>query len=183
MVCKPLDIPQYSITNTLLDEEKKKYFKIQASSAGPASSAYSSEDVKRRKLRDEKEAEAARFQERRKYRIRRSNILQERLAGGLLQRECGHAGFEPARIFAGGLVPRGYHPVDAIEAKTEGPSIFTVSHRPGVGPSTIEFRSGECPFISCSFRTVEGHMEMSRTEYTTLHMRSVPIPCMSSRDL
>ncbi|KAL2066589.1 hypothetical protein VTL71DRAFT_2660 [Oculimacula yallundae] len=113
------------------DSTKNKYFKIQPNSAGPASSAYSSQDVKRRRLRAEKEDEAAREQERRKRRIRRSEILERGLTGGILQREYGHVGFEPASILAGGFMKSEQFPID-------GRGVFTITHRSEIGPQTID---------------------------------------------
>jgi hypothetical protein len=81
IICQPL---------TLADAEKKKYFKIQASSQAPASSAYSSRDVKRRKIKAERSAAQARETASHKDRIRRSKVLGAPLAGGFLERECGY---------------------------------------------------------------------------------------------
>ncbi|KAF7880643.1 uncharacterized protein EAF02_007489 [Botrytis sinoallii] len=69
------------------DSEKKKYFKIQANA--PSGSAYSSHDVKRRKLDDENnKAESLRVQ-RNVGRIKRAKILESPMAGGFLSREFG----------------------------------------------------------------------------------------------
>ncbi|KAH7370751.1 hypothetical protein BKA65DRAFT_23918 [Rhexocercosporidium sp. MPI-PUGE-AT-0058] len=131
------------------DQEKKKYFKIQASSAGPASTAYSSQDVKRRKLRDEKAAEAARDKERRNRRIQQSNVLTQPLVGGALQREYGNDGFEPARILAGGLVRQGHVLLDEEQAEN-GSGTFTIIHRLEVSPAVIDFRVVTNGLIECS---------------------------------
>ncbi|KAH9217233.1 hypothetical protein DL95DRAFT_522175 [Leptodontidium sp. 2 PMI_412] len=121
------------------DQDKQKYFKIQPSSAGPASSVYSSQDVKRRKLRDEKEAKAARDQARQKHRIQQSKLLTEPLIGGALQREYGNDGLEPAKILAGGLVRQGHVLID--EGRVAGGSgMFTIVYRPEIGSSVIDFR-------------------------------------------
>ncbi|KAG4442239.1 hypothetical protein IFR05_002288 [Cadophora sp. M221] len=121
------------------DQEKKKYFKVQPSSAGPASSAYSSQDVKRRKLRDEHGAKAARDQARQKHRIQHSKLLTEPLIGGVLQREYGNDGLEPARILAGGLVRQGHVLIDG-EGAEDGTGMFAIIYRPDIGPSVINFR-------------------------------------------
>ncbi|KAM0162511.1 hypothetical protein ACHAQE_003651 [Botrytis cinerea] len=69
------------------DSEKKKYFKIQANA--PSGSAYSSHDVKRRKLDDENsKAESLRVQ-RNVGRIKRAKILESPMAGAILSREFG----------------------------------------------------------------------------------------------
>ncbi|KAK6583648.1 hypothetical protein PZA11_003378 [Diplocarpon coronariae] len=91
------DIPGY-----YFDNEKNKYFKIQPQ--GPASSAYSERDVKRRKLRDENEVAIVKEKQRQAGRIQRSKILEDPLFGGVLTREYGYAGFDPAVIVAGGLM-------------------------------------------------------------------------------
>jgi hypothetical protein len=147
MVCGSLDIPEFSLTHTLLDQDKKKYFKIQPSSAGPASSVYSSQDVKRRKLRDEKEAKAARDHAREKLRIQQSKLLTEPLIGGALQREYGNDGLEPAKILAGGLVRQGHVLIDEVRV-AGGSGMFTIIYRPDIGPSVIDFRLGKIPFTS-----------------------------------
>ncbi|CZT08814.1 uncharacterized protein RAG0_13781 [Rhynchosporium agropyri] len=137
------------IPGMYFDEEKGKYFKIQASGAGPASSAYSSNDVKRRELRAKKEGEAARVRERQRCRIKRSTILQKRLAGGLLQREYGRAGFEPGGVVARGLVRAGHLTISYDEADRVGTGVFTISHRPEIGPSTINI--GYCSKVRSDF--------------------------------
>ena len=78
---------EYLLIIMLLDEEKKKLFKIQTSSQASATSAYSSADIKRRKVEAERIANEARETARPKDRIQRSNILKEPLTGGILQRE------------------------------------------------------------------------------------------------
>jgi len=88
------------------DKEKKKYFKIQNNS--PASSAYSSQDVKRRKTRDEKNEERAEEAFRQRGRIQRSKILDAPLAGQILSRELGQYGrLDAAHVYSRGLVPQG----------------------------------------------------------------------------
>jgi hypothetical protein len=100
--------------NPAQDKEKKKYFKIQNNS--PASSAYSSQDVKRRKTRDEKNEERAEEAARQRGCIRRSRILEAPLAGQILSRELGQCGrLDAAQIFSQGLVPQGrYVPSQSI---------------------------------------------------------------------
>lgn len=122
------------------DTKSEKYFAIQANYAAPASSSYSSQDVKRRKLRDEKEVEAAKKEERQARRIRQAKILHEPLAGGSLRRETGIDGFNPAQILAGGLVPRGHHTLIAPSNREMGSGIFSIGHKPDVGSSVFELR-------------------------------------------
>lgn len=104
----PAHIYQTYANNFFADQEKGKYFKIQAAGAAPATSAYSSEDVKRRKLIDERTQAVEKEVIRQKGRIRRS--LLDSLAGGILRREYGrgNVSLEGPRIFASGLVPQGW---------------------------------------------------------------------------
>jgi hypothetical protein len=55
----------------------------------PASAAYSSSDVKRRRLNEEQSAREAESAELKRLRIRRSEILEHPLLGGFLSREQG----------------------------------------------------------------------------------------------
>lgn len=136
--------PPSSTANALQDKEKRKYFKIQASGSAPASSSYSNQDVKRRKLRDEREAATAREEQRQKGRIRHPRILEEPLTGGILRRECGHGNLDSAKIFAGGLVRRGYVPQPPVNPPDrESSPMFTVSHRPDLGPCVVDVAGGK----------------------------------------
>ncbi len=133
-----------SVAKILLDKEKKKYFKIQASGSAPASSAYSNQDVKRRKLLDEREAAATREKKRQKGRIRHPRILEEPLASGILRRECGHGQLDSAKVFAGGLVRRGYVPQPrAYRPDRESCPMFNVCHRPDLGSCVIDVAQGK----------------------------------------
>ncbi|KAJ8071090.1 hypothetical protein OCU04_001433 [Sclerotinia nivalis] len=69
------------------DSEKKKYFKVQANA--PSSSAYSSQDVKRRKIDDENTKAQSLKVQRNVGRIKRARILEAPIAGGFLSREFG----------------------------------------------------------------------------------------------
>ena len=95
-------------TNVSADQEKGKYFKIQATGAAPATSAYSSADVKRRKLMDGRTQAVKKEALRQKGRIRRS--ILDPLTGGILRREYGKGGqgLDGPQIFAKGLVSQGY---------------------------------------------------------------------------
>jgi hypothetical protein len=70
--------------------EKKKYFKIQPNHAVPTGSAYSADEVKRRRIELETASEIARNVERRRNLVHRARILQNPLIGGSLSREHGH---------------------------------------------------------------------------------------------
>jgi hypothetical protein len=101
-------IYQTYANNFSADQEKGKYFKIRAPGTAPAASAYSSEDVKRRKLIDERTQALEKEVIRQKGRIRRS--ILDPLAGGILRREYGRGSVsvEGPRIFANGLIPQGW---------------------------------------------------------------------------
>ncbi|KAI6716733.1 hypothetical protein JHW43_000685 [Diplocarpon mali] len=157
------DIPGY-----YFDNEKNKYFKIQPQ--GPASSAYSERDVKRRKLRDENEVAIVKEKQRQAGRIQRSKILEDPLFGGVLTREYGYAGFDPAVIVAGGLMRCGtlctkYHgTTDIIELMRPQQSIplFTVGRRPDYGSSVVKICYAQ-----------ESRFRMIRTAVGTLNRLSV----------
>lgn len=120
------------------DKDKGKYFKIQANA--PAKSAYSAQDVKRRKLEDEKAQSVAEDKARQKGRIRRSLRAGNPLAGGILAREYGYSSLDGPGIFANGLVSQGY----CLEQY--GPPfdlIFAVQERRDLGPSMIDLRTCE----------------------------------------
>ena len=91
----------------VLDSEKKKYFAIQAHA--PASTAYSAQDVKRRKTRDERTASKALQELSRKGRIQPSKVLAEPLAGDFLEREYGGVGrgIRASNIIARNLTSQG----------------------------------------------------------------------------
>ena len=95
-------------SNVSADQGKGKYFKIQAAGAAPATSVYSSEDVKRRKLIDERTQAIEKEVIRQKGRIRRS--ILDPLTGGILHREYGKVGrgLDGPQIFANGLVSQGH---------------------------------------------------------------------------
>ncbi|RDL38246.1 uncharacterized protein BP5553_02586 [Venustampulla echinocandica] len=124
----PLDIPGY-----YYDKEKKKYFKIQSGS--PASAAYSSQDVKRRKTRDEKTEATAFAIARQKGRIHRPKLLREPLTGGILAREQGQGTLRAPDACARGLVAQGSVPLVTFEDP-----MFAINHRPDLGPSRLNIR-------------------------------------------
>lgn len=128
-----------------IDIEKKKYFKIQPSGAAPPSSAYSQQDVKKRKLNDKKAESRALAVARERRRINRSKILLEPLAGGLLARENGYGGLDASEILAGGLVSQGYISAMMQFSSCSAP-LFAFGHRPDLGPSISDLWIGEFPF-------------------------------------
>lgn len=125
-----------------IDVEKKKYFKIQASSAGPASTAYSSQDVKRRETRD-RLAETKKLKlARQKGRIRGSRVLESPLAGDVLEREHGRRrDIDTAKIFATGLKPLGRLSSLVDTYDCDNP-LFHIDHRPELGSSVADLSIG-----------------------------------------
>jgi hypothetical protein len=73
-----------------VDSEKGKYFKIQANA--PSHSAYSSHDVKRRKIENEAQQAQELVSQRLVGRVSRSRIFAAPLMGGFLSREFGENG-------------------------------------------------------------------------------------------
>jgi hypothetical protein len=135
----------FPIPDLIIDNEKKKYFKIQASSAAPSSSAYSAQDVKRRKTRDQMSEARSLGLARQKGRIRRSKVTEEPLAGGLLEREHGRLlherSLDTAQILAGGLVPQGCLSSLMQFSECSDP-LFDIDHRTDLGHSTVDVRIG-----------------------------------------
>ncbi|KAI3327630.1 hypothetical protein HD806DRAFT_328652 [Xylariaceae sp. AK1471] len=79
-----MEIPGY-----YYDSEKGRYFKVENSKTAPTSAAWSTDNVKKRRLRDEDEAAARRHLNLAKNRIRRARALNEPLMGGFFAREYG----------------------------------------------------------------------------------------------
>ena len=148
MVFCLLSFSRESLTS-LLDKEKKKYFKIQSSGAAPPSSAYSQQDVKKRKLNDEKAKSRATAVARERGRIKRSKRLLEPLAGGFLEREYGQDGLDTAQILAGGLVSQGYISAMMQFSCCSAP-LFAFGHRPELGPSISDLWIGEYSSLDTS---------------------------------
>ncbi|KAF6809017.1 hypothetical protein CSOJ01_07188 [Colletotrichum sojae] len=71
------------------DEEKGKYFKIEKTQSAPANSAYSAENVKRRKIQHREAEVVAARRERLRRHIVRSAVLRDPLLGGFLDAELG----------------------------------------------------------------------------------------------
>jgi hypothetical protein len=130
-----------------IDKERKKYFKIQPNGGAPASSAYSSQDVKRRKTRDERAEARALGIVRQRGRIKRSKMMANSFAGGLLSRESGHGSLDTAQVLAEGLVPQGYISSLTQFSACSSP-LFVFSHRPDLGPSISDLWIGKPPSLS-----------------------------------
>jgi hypothetical protein len=130
-----------------IDKEKKKYFKIQPNGGGPVSSAYSSQDVKRRKTRDERAEARALGIARQRGRIKRSKMMANSFAGGLLSRESGHGSLDNAQVLAEGLVPQGYISSMMQFSACSSP-LFAFGHRPDLGPSISDLWIGKSPSLT-----------------------------------
>ncbi|KAL3427545.1 hypothetical protein PVAG01_01053 [Phlyctema vagabunda] len=123
------------------DQEKKKYFKV---TSGTGNSAYSSRDVKRRKVQDADAVETAHRAMREKDRIKRSKIMLSASAGGFLSSSYGHTRLGlVSEVFASQLVeqPKAPWAIDGgealIGARIINP-IFDIQHRSDLGPSTSD---------------------------------------------
>src|SRR4051812_24664095 len=115
-----------ALVDYVIDREKKKYFKTLSSSSAPASSAYSSRDVKRRKIIDERAAMDALNLGRQKGRIKKSPILKAPSTGGFMARQLGHcAKIDAASIYAAGL------PHQGRGRKIQDYALLAVIPRPG----------------------------------------------------
>lgn len=137
-----------------VDKDKKKYFKVQPTA--PATSAYSRQDIKKRRLEDAKAASEALAKARERHRIKRSNLLSESLNGGLLKREYGQDyGLDGAQILAGGFVSQGY--ISALMAFSScSAPLFAFGHRPDLGPSISDLWIGESLSLIISLNMVAG---------------------------
>ncbi|KAI1506574.1 hypothetical protein F5X99DRAFT_8807 [Biscogniauxia marginata] len=94
------------------DPERRRYFKIEDSKTAPSTAAWSSENVKKRRLEDETATAALRRMNLTKNRIARSKVLSEPLIGGFFAREYGDADRDvPAVCFARGLLEKGQLPL------------------------------------------------------------------------
>ena len=94
------------------DKEKKRYFKVEASSTAPPGASWSRDKVKQRRV-ETKQAEVVNYYRRRKeaLTIKRSALHDDPLTGGLLLRETGIGGDPrelPARALALGLRNQGF---------------------------------------------------------------------------
>ncbi len=94
------------------DEEKKKYFKIEKSNTAPSGAAWSSDNVKKRRLEDEEAVKAIRHMTLDKCRITRASIFDHPITGGFLDREFGRLRPDVVQAsFAQGLVDKGKLPL------------------------------------------------------------------------
>ncbi|KAI1428517.1 hypothetical protein F5Y12DRAFT_30035 [Xylaria sp. FL1777] len=102
-----MNIPGY-----YYDPVKRRYFKVENSKTAPTNAAWSSNSVKRQKLRDEDVAAALRHKNVAKTRIRRARVLHEPLTGGFFAREYGAAKDDmQAACFVEGMRHKGCFPL------------------------------------------------------------------------
>ncbi|KAI0479079.1 hypothetical protein GGR56DRAFT_633394 [Xylariaceae sp. FL0804] len=94
------------------DTSKGRYFKIEKTGTAPRQAAWSSDNVKKRRLEDDEAAATQRHRNLTKSRITRSKALSNPLMGGFLARECGDEIRDvPAASFARGLLEKGQLPL------------------------------------------------------------------------
>lgn len=124
------------------DKLKKKYFKVQTSSAAPASSAYSSLDIKRRKLEDERSEALALGIARQKGLIQRSSGLRNSPLSELLAGEKVHSHRDVAQTFVAGLAEQGcFHDPDSMPCSCS--PLFDIEPRPDIDSSRVDIRIGK----------------------------------------
>ncbi|KAI1149377.1 hypothetical protein F4825DRAFT_430709 [Nemania diffusa] len=98
-----MNIPGY-----YYDPGKGRYFKVESSKTAPTDAAWSSDNVKRQKIRDDDTAAAVRYLNIAKSRVRRARVLHDPLTGGFFAREYGAARDDmQAACFAEGLQNKG----------------------------------------------------------------------------
>ncbi|XXG97136.1 Mitochondrial DNA replication protein yhm2 [Hypoxylon texense] len=103
----PNEIPGY-----YWDEKKRRYFKVEKGTTAPGDAAWSSDNVKKRKLEDAASVEALRKLNLNKNRIVRSEAVNQPIMGGFFARECGETDLDlPAAAFAQGFVEKGKVPL------------------------------------------------------------------------
>lgn len=132
------------------DKLKKKYFKVQTSSAAPASSAYSSLDIKRRKLEDERSEALALGIARQKGLIQRSSGLRNSPLSELLAGENVHSHRDVAQTFVAGLAEQGcFHDSDSMPCSCS--PLFDIEPRPDIDSSRVDIRIvGDSYFTVCA---------------------------------
>lgn len=90
------------------DEEKKRYFKIEAGRTAPSSAAWSAENVKKRKAEKQIAVREQKRMEKTMGLIKRSGVLAHPQTGGRLTREFGIVDPElPVASWAAGLREKG----------------------------------------------------------------------------
>jgi hypothetical protein len=99
-------------SDSFSDEEKKRYFKVESSQTAPATSAWSSDSVKKRKLESKEATAALQRLGLEKSLVKRSPLLGDPLVGGAYVREHGvpRRGV-PEASYARGFVEKGSMPL------------------------------------------------------------------------
>jgi len=120
----------------LADKEKKKYFAIRTNGSAASSSAYSSVDVKRRRIQDNKEKAAQ--AERERPRIRKSKYMNNALKAGLLEREFGEYELDVPQIMLGGYNREKRVEIQGEKQTFNTSSIFAVRNRDDTDDSKID---------------------------------------------
>jgi hypothetical protein len=123
------------VINSDIDEEKKKYFKIEKTQTAPSSSAWSSDAIKRRKVEKKTQKAIQRRAHLVRNHIKRHFIAKDAVASALLAREIGvpyaaergrgrlEDGDLGAATWAGGLVAKGNVPFAPSFARQRYPNM------------------------------------------------------------
>jgi hypothetical protein len=137
----PLCVSFVNNTKLLLDPLKNKYFAVQK--GAPESAAYSSQDVKRRRLNEERSMREAAQAKRQILRIRHAQILENQFSSGFLLREQGQThSFNVSNIFASGLIPQPeIHAPESQFPALRNP-LFAIEPRRDLGASIVDFQIG-----------------------------------------
>ncbi|KAB8303667.1 hypothetical protein EYC80_005061 [Monilinia laxa] len=120
------------------DNEKRKYFKIQANA--PSGSAYSSQDVKRRKIDDDNKKSQSLKVQRNIGRIRRARILEAPIAGGFLSVRFGQYTLHDVStsVYAQNIIKTG----DAGLTRCGGKHLFVVMPQKSRSPIRFSMAQG-----------------------------------------
>jgi hypothetical protein len=124
---------------------KNRYFAVQK--GVPASVAYSSQDVKRRRLNEERCMREAAQAKKEVLRIRHAQILEYQFCNGFLSREQGQArSLDVSNIFAQGLIPQPVIQTPESQFRTLRNPVFAMVPRRDLGASTVDFQIGMLKF-------------------------------------
>ncbi|KAI1781055.1 hypothetical protein F4818DRAFT_24943 [Hypoxylon cercidicola] len=166
------------------DEKKRRYFKVERGGTAPTGAAWSSDNVKKRKLEDAASAEATRKLNLNKNRIVRSRAVNQLLMGGFFARECGETVRDlPAAAFAQGLVDKGQIPLadNVRESNTNVKHMLVASkdHRDDIctAYATLEERVVLSTYIPRDAKSGRVH-----TRFLSNHM-DIPTDLRPNREL
>ncbi|KAI1311697.1 hypothetical protein F5Y03DRAFT_286406 [Xylaria venustula] len=143
-----MDIPGY-----YYDAEKRRYFKVESSNTAPVGAVWSSDNVKRRKLHDERAAAIQRHLNVTKPGIKRARVLCEPLMGGFFAREYGATEDDmQAACFAEGLRHKGCISLRGLHNdSTVVKHMFINGRDDKTGLCNVYASSGEDCFVSTYF--------------------------------